>query len=105
MYSLTFKISHTTIEILFFSYQLGRKKINCDCNFNEAEFTLFPGCLPICYLGKLTQMQLNHSVFFFFHQKFSCQDQMKGNNIPLVDLHTILESVPNFNEQEPAGVF
>jgi len=67
---LPFYLSHTTIRILFLCSQLGRrKKINCDYNFNEAEFTLFPGCLPICYLGKLTQMQLNQFVFFFFNYK------------------------------------
>lgn len=63
---IIFYINHATIDILFPNSQLGRKKINRDCDFNEAEFTLFPGCLPTCYLGKLTQMQLNQSVFFLF---------------------------------------
>ena len=38
---LPFYLSHTTIRILFLCSQLGRrKKINCDYNFNEAEFII-----------------------------------------------------------------
>lgn len=102
---LPFYLSHTTIDILFFSSQLGRKKISCDCNFNETEFTLFSGCLPIYNLRKLTQMQPNQFVFFFFnHHRFSCQDQMKGNNIPLMVLHPRLESIPTFSRHFPEAL-
>lgn len=47
---------------LFFKNQLSRKKNEQDFNFNEAEFISFSGCLPIHYLGKLTQMHPNQSL-------------------------------------------
>lgn len=71
-----FYMSHTTVNILFFTGQLGRKKISCDYNFN---LHYFPGCLLFRKVHWKASQSIYLSFLFFSISNISCQDQTKSS--------------------------